>query len=791
MILQQTPIMNEGELKNSQRLSLEQIQPPSRIPGYKMERFLGRGAFGEVWMAQDTNSGRKVAIKFFRVKSGFDWSMLNREVDKLQHLFSDRYVVQLLKIGWDAQPAYFVAEYMEQGSLEEKLQHNKYPIEEIVSLVREITEGLVHIHGKGILHCDLKPANILFDGENRPRIADFGQSRLSGDQSGSLGTLFYMAPEQADPKAKPDVQWDVYALGAILYRMLTGHLPFETDQFKEDLRKPGSLEQRLAIYRKAIKEAPPPEEHRQALKGDAALARIVDRCLSRNRRHRYANLQAVLEALEQREVQKTQRPLQWGGVLGSLLLMSLLFLFARWGFVKAVDSSEKHLLQRTVETNQNAAGNISHEVGLQIDQYWRILEEVAGHARLREILTVHDEELAAPLENDEIREVWLEKPGRQNLQAWLEKKSEQFQKTTNHVNISLLAADGRQLARVPPLDHKTIGKNWAFRDYFHGQGKDMDEGTILPPIQEPHLSNIFRSKAQTQSWGVAFSVPIWSEGEGEGEVLGVLMMIIEVRQFKLASMPHRWVVLFDTRPASFEGSTGAILGAHSPSQSASEEEDAAPAASDDAALETTMTPHLVHLTKLWMKAKKANGHQTGKKNLLAGIAQSKLSPEALSSRLETALAEKQIGATDQSLVLYGNGFVMDENEDPGPHMMALDTVTVHRTGNRIYHTGWGVLVQIDRQTALAPVNELKGDLFFLGGVGLVLVLLALAAIWLFVLIVLNPTSNVRWVVFLRRRLNLPIFDTATASGVSVSSSPSGLSGEQGRPSSRDSEKKNG
>ena len=184
---------------------------------------MGAGAYGEVWVALDTNTGRHVAIKFYAHRGGVDWSLLSREVEKLVFLSADRYVVQLLDVGWDAEPPYYVMEYLEHGSLEDLLRREgRLQVDQAVRLFRDVAVGLLHAHGKGVLHCDLKPANVLLDQDSQPRLADFGQSRLSHEQTPALGTLFFMAPEQADPKAIPDVRWDVYALGALLYSMLTG-----------------------------------------------------------------------------------------------------------------------------------------------------------------------------------------------------------------------------------------------------------------------------------------------------------------------------------------------------------------------------------------------------------------------------------------------------------------------------------------------------------------------------------------------------------------------------------------
>jgi serine/threonine protein kinase len=222
-----TEFQSQQEQARARRLSLQRTKPPGTAAGYDIQRFLGAGAYGEVWVGTDRNTGRRVAIKFYLHRGGLDWRLLSHEVEKLVFLSADRYVVQLLDVGWDAEPPFYVMEYVENGSLDDWLRdRGRLPPDQAVSLFRDVAVGLSHAHGKGVLHCDLKPANILLDQDHRPRLADFGQSRLSHDQTPALGTLFYMAPEQADLEAVPDARWDVYALGAMLYCMLTGEPPY-------------------------------------------------------------------------------------------------------------------------------------------------------------------------------------------------------------------------------------------------------------------------------------------------------------------------------------------------------------------------------------------------------------------------------------------------------------------------------------------------------------------------------------------------------------------------------------
>ena len=198
---EQTVVQDEAERLRSKDRSSFLSRP--EVPGYEVETLLGAGSYGEVWLALQKNTGRKVAIKFFSRFKGLDWPLLQREVGKLVEVLSERRVVHLLQVGWDADPPYYVMEYLAGGSLADKIAERPLPAKDAVRVFRDVAEALVYLHGKAILHCDLKPANVLLDDRNQIRLADFGQARLSSEEGPAIGTLFYMAPEQTETGRDP------------------------------------------------------------------------------------------------------------------------------------------------------------------------------------------------------------------------------------------------------------------------------------------------------------------------------------------------------------------------------------------------------------------------------------------------------------------------------------------------------------------------------------------------------------------------------------------------------------
>jgi eukaryotic-like serine/threonine-protein kinase len=568
------------ERRKSRQRSLRSSQPPTQVPGYEPERFLGLGAFGEVWVAVEKNTGRRVAIKFYAHRGGLDWSLLSREVEKLSFLFADRHVVQLLGVGWDADPPYYIMEYLEQGSLADWLNSGSLTVTQAVDLFRDVAIGLVHAHGKGVLHCDLKPGNILLDQDHKPRLADFGQSRLSHEQTPALGTLFYMAPEQANMTAAPDVRWDVYALGALLYCMLTGGPPHRTEEEIHQVEQASGLKERLALYRKLVRKGPPPTAHRAVRGVDRALAEIVDRCLAPNPNDRFPNVQAVLDALNTRDLRRARLPTLVLGTIGPILVLLVVSLFAWRGFGLMIQQTDRELTLKALETDQFVAENVSLVVSAGVKDRFSALEQFARSKQLQDefVRTAKDPQVVGLLDKlrdsslagDKLEDVLKEfrdNPQRKRLQAALEAAiTPGWEPSNDKVNSWFLNdASGVQLARVPETSDRpgfrhTIGKYYGWRTYFHGGPKDR-EATWQPGpddhVDSTRLSAAYQSEA-TRLWNVAVSTPI-QNGESPDTFLGVGGLTVAVGQlveFPSTERQTQSVVLVE-RPS--QGNPGHVL----------------------------------------------------------------------------------------------------------------------------------------------------------------------------------------------------------------------------------------
>lgn len=217
-----TPIDHTATQTPDEQQEVRKLDGPPAIPGYELETLQGRGSFGEVWSAIQLRSGQKVAVKIFLTTDPY----FHAEVERLSQVAEHPHVVSLLDADLQGEPPYFVMN-LYPGSLADWFLKQTPPTDPkpITAWLEQMAKALRHTHQRGLLHCDLKPSNVLLDIEGQAQLADFGQSILRESGKRSLGTTGFMAPEQSQPKAVPDVRWDVYALGATVYWLLTGQRP--------------------------------------------------------------------------------------------------------------------------------------------------------------------------------------------------------------------------------------------------------------------------------------------------------------------------------------------------------------------------------------------------------------------------------------------------------------------------------------------------------------------------------------------------------------------------------------
>lgn len=270
--------------------SVETASGPT-ISGYIILGELGRGGMGVVYQALQTKLNRVVALKMILDGAYAGERELARfrseaeAVARLQH----PNIVQIHEVGEQDGKPFFSLEFVDGGSLAQKIAGKPQPVREAATLVETLARAMQAAHDKGIVHRDLKPGNVLLTADGTPKIADFGLAkRLDVDvrhtRSGAvLGTPSYMAPEQASGKGDVGPAADVYALGSILYELLTGRPPFQAETTWDTLLQVLSH------------EPVPPTRLQPKLARD--LETICLKCLEKEASRRYATADALADDL--------------------------------------------------------------------------------------------------------------------------------------------------------------------------------------------------------------------------------------------------------------------------------------------------------------------------------------------------------------------------------------------------------------------------------------------------------------------------------------------------------------
>jgi serine/threonine protein kinase len=266
--------------------------PPVQIAGYELLGILGRGGMGIVYKARQVALNRIVALKMILSGEHASLESLNRfyseakAIARLQH----PNIVQIYEIGRSSAHPYVSLEYLEGGCLQEQLARNSQTPRQAAQLIETLARAVYYAHRQGIIHRDLKPGNILLAADGTPKITDFGLAKQVEDDITQtrtgviLGTPAYMSPEQAQGSGSAiGPATDIYALGAILYDLLTGRPPFEGTTVLDTLQMVQSA------------DPVPPQRLQPSIPAD--LQTICLKCLHKAPAHRYLTAQDLADDL--------------------------------------------------------------------------------------------------------------------------------------------------------------------------------------------------------------------------------------------------------------------------------------------------------------------------------------------------------------------------------------------------------------------------------------------------------------------------------------------------------------
>ena len=306
--------LQDGQFSTDFPLKPNPLRVP-KVAGYEIVGELGRGGMGVVYKAVQEGLGRHVALKMILAGAHASSQTIARFVAEAQAVarFQHANIVQVFEVGEHQGLPYFSLEYVDGGTLQKKVAREPQPPRYAAEIVEQLARAMQYSHDRGIIHRDLKPANILLAIDGTPKITDFGLAKVLEEDSGNtqsgqvLGTPSYMAPEQArgdtDAIGKPA---DVYALGAILYDLLTGRPPFAGSSVLDTLEMVRS------------REPVSPSELTGTLPRD--IETICLKCLQKDAAKRYASAAELADDLRRflegrpilaRPISRAERTWRW------------------------------------------------------------------------------------------------------------------------------------------------------------------------------------------------------------------------------------------------------------------------------------------------------------------------------------------------------------------------------------------------------------------------------------------------------------------------------------------------
>jgi serine/threonine protein kinase len=265
-----------------------------QIPGYQLLEKLGHGSMGTVYKARQLSMNRLVAVKMMHPRLAAKAELLERLTHEahLAAKLSHNNIVQAIDVGSTGTLHYFVMEYIQGTTIKQQLESGKvYSEKEAVDIILQVAQALQHAHRRGLIHRDVKPGNIILTSDGIAKLADLGMARETKDEEMAraekgmtIGTPFYISPEQIHGREDIDARADIYSLGATFYHMVTGQPPFPGNKVEVVLQ--AHLDQELT----------PPDHLNTVL--SSGLGEVVEFMMAKDRRQRYRTADDLIIDLE-------------------------------------------------------------------------------------------------------------------------------------------------------------------------------------------------------------------------------------------------------------------------------------------------------------------------------------------------------------------------------------------------------------------------------------------------------------------------------------------------------------
>lgn len=318
-LLVKTGVLTASQLKRLQTTGKEDTGAQSfmHLPGFHVKQKIGAGAMASVYKAKQLSLDRIVAIKILPKKLSEDPEFVQRfyKEGKAAAKLNHANIVQAIDVGEYSGYHYFVMEFVDGETVYDELIRNRvYNEADALHVIIQISKALEHAHSKGLIHRDVKPKNIMITKDKVAKLADMGLARQADDAAAAeaekgraFGTPYYISPEQIRGVADVDFRADIYSLGATLYHMVTGKVPFD-----------GSTP--ASIMQKHLKQALTPPDHiNKSL--STGMAEVVERMMAKDRNVRYKSTSDLLIDLER--VRDGKPPLQARSAYSEKLLEGL------------------------------------------------------------------------------------------------------------------------------------------------------------------------------------------------------------------------------------------------------------------------------------------------------------------------------------------------------------------------------------------------------------------------------------------------------------------------------------